>query len=744
MSDSISKISSILKMGPSDKGLQCKGELITITDSKVSSVENFTLNVLRGDTKKRLDAVDMSDSISEISSTENHISEVHTKGFSPECKGSPKRKLEPYAIKTEQNDKYPIRKNELNPHSYESESVSKSSFQIINCNSVFSEKSSSYFHFIELVLVDNRKMANKSDQSNAFKRSAKMRRSPVDYSKSFSCRECKRPDSFEDMVECTKCRKWFHYSCAQVDEAVKNISWECKNCTTSRVVGTKTAQSDNPKGAKPKTQVNKSGDDSCKLKDALIDQGCVQTPTSMEVATTSTTNVQSSSTMVNPSTVELLSPMNPEELPRTPLTVVEKPPTSSLVTSTSLEIPPSTMGNLYVGPSTSQDGNGLVMDDKSIASSKSSQRKKQLAMKKLQEEFDLRAQREREYLNQKYALLENLEEEGDDEEVDKISFTNQWLENQVNKLKQSNFLAEQPLVETIPKISESMPPDEFYSFQCNEKITQFNEPYQSIVIRMEEEMRTAFVCNEEGLYTIHQATINGDIFKIRRLLVIFNFYKRDINITSTDGKNETPLHYAMSSIRNPRNNDIINLLIDRGAEVLAVNDDGDTVLHLAAETIRDYSIASKLISKISLDDLSKINDKGRTVLHIAASNFVRPTINAAKVKILNEQDGRTGKTAVFLSLDNTDESVALMLMAHFADTRIPDFNNTTCSFYCTEILKNRRLAQVIYNADSMHKAVVAKTLKGPERPRSFGSSTHISFDEDNFENGSDIVTKVFS
>lgn len=248
-------------------------------------------------------------------------------------------------------------------------------------------------------------------------------------------------------------------------------------------------------------------------------------------------------------------------------------------------------------------------------------------------------------------------------------------------------------------------------------------------------------------------------------------------------------------MNNTRNNEIIDLLCDHGADVLATNDAGDTVLHLAAETIRDFGVITKLLSRISLADLSKKNDKSQTILHVAASNnnptfvrsilnfiddklnilsigrdvtfndansyfqqvdalhlhyvktfinenFKKPTVSAVKAKLLNEQDGRSGKTAFFLALENNDQSTCLMLLAHFADTRIPDFSNTTCSFYSTEILKNRILAQAIYNADSMHNAVVVKTLKQTERHRNFESRKRAQLDVDKYDDDGDIMTKV--
>lgn len=218
-------------------------------------------------------------------------------------------------------------------------------------------------------------------------------------------------------------------------------------------------------------------------------------------------------------------------------------------------------------------------------------------------------------------------------------------------------------------------------------------------------------------------------------------------------------------------------------------------MHLAAETIRDYRLIEKLLSKINIDDLTKRNDKSRTILHIAAShknrifvklilsfldeklnissigkeisftdtteyfdnldalhlnyvkmfineNFKKPTIHSIKSKILDEQDGRSGKTALFLSLENDDQSTCLMLIAHLADTRIPDFSNATCAFYSSEILKNRVIAQAIYNADSLHNSVVVKALKQTERQRSTDSRKRVQLDSLDIDDGSDIMSKV--
>ncbi|XP_055585492.1 uncharacterized protein LOC129738331 [Uranotaenia lowii] len=48
----------------------------------------------------------------------------------------------------------------------------------------------------------------------------------------YHCVNCPRPDSAEDMVQCDSCDVWWHYSCANVDESVKDVAWVCPGCRT--------------------------------------------------------------------------------------------------------------------------------------------------------------------------------------------------------------------------------------------------------------------------------------------------------------------------------------------------------------------------------------------------------------------------------------------------------------------------------------------------------------------------------
>ena len=40
---------------------------------------------------------------------------------------------------------------------------------------------------------------------------------------------CKKPDSFQNMIQCDQCGDWFHYTCAKVIKAPDD-DWFCSNC----------------------------------------------------------------------------------------------------------------------------------------------------------------------------------------------------------------------------------------------------------------------------------------------------------------------------------------------------------------------------------------------------------------------------------------------------------------------------------------------------------------------------------
>ncbi|XP_065094740.1 uncharacterized protein LOC135715349 [Ochlerotatus camptorhynchus] len=58
-----------------------------------------------------------------------------------------------------------------------------------------------------------------------------------------TCRACQGPDT-EEMVQCDVCDRWHHFSCVGVSEEVADKSWSCTNCVTAKWVQRTKAASD--------------------------------------------------------------------------------------------------------------------------------------------------------------------------------------------------------------------------------------------------------------------------------------------------------------------------------------------------------------------------------------------------------------------------------------------------------------------------------------------------------------------
>lgn len=106
--------------------------------------------------------------------------------------------------------------------------------------------------------------------------------------------------------------------------------------------------------------------------------------------------------------------------------------------------------------------------------------------------------------------------------------------------------------------------------------------------------------------SIHDAALKGDVVAARRML--------DTNPQSINARNKlgkTPLHQSLTG----GNDEIITLLIERGAEVNAQDNTGLTPLHIAAW----WSVTAR--AKILIDHRAdvRVTDKfGDTPLHTAA------------------------------------------------------------------------------------------------------------------------------
>ncbi|CAD6214595.1 unnamed protein product [Miscanthus lutarioriparius] len=137
-------------------------------------------------------------------------------------------------------------------------------------------------------------------------------------------------------------------------------------------------------------------------------------------------------------------------------------------------------------------------------------------------------------------------------------------------------------------------------------------------------------------------------------------------LNAKDEEGWAPIHSAASS----GNSQIIDILLERGADVNLVTDGGRTALHYATSKGR-LNIAEKLIAHGA--NVNKKDKFGCTPLHRAAS-----TGNAELCEFLIEEGAevdavdKTGQTPLMHAVICENKGVALLLIRHGADVDVED------------------------------------------------------------------------
>lgn len=147
-------------------------------------------------------------------------------------------------------------------------------------------------------------------------------------------------------------------------------------------------------------------------------------------------------------------------------------------------------------------------------------------------------------------------------------------------------------------------------------------------------------------------------------------------ISSGDDKERTPLIYAATASRQ-----MLNLLLLRGADINAKDQDGWTALHYAVlyENINNVKL---LIQKGA--EVNVATNDGEYPLHIATRNATRESYEIANLLMeynavrsgINEQD-KKGNTPLMLAIRKEDRSLVKSLLNNGADPNIPNADTET-------------------------------------------------------------------
>lgn len=147
-------------------------------------------------------------------------------------------------------------------------------------------------------------------------------------------------------------------------------------------------------------------------------------------------------------------------------------------------------------------------------------------------------------------------------------------------------------------------------------------------------------------------------------------------ISSGDDKERTPLIYAATASRQ-----MLNLLLLRGADINAKDQDGWTALHYAVlyENINNVKL---LIQKGA--EVNVATSDGEYPLHIVTRNATRESYDIANLLMeynaeragINKRD-KKGNTPLMLAIRNEDRPLVKSLLDNGADTEIPNAERET-------------------------------------------------------------------
>ncbi|MFC1781833.1 ankyrin repeat domain-containing protein [Planctomycetota bacterium] len=168
-------------------------------------------------------------------------------------------------------------------------------------------------------------------------------------------------------------------------------------------------------------------------------------------------------------------------------------------------------------------------------------------------------------------------------------------------------------------------------------------------------------CGRRTRSLLHQAALTNDV-RLADLLIAKGV---DVNVTSAGFGSGTPLSYA--SIRG--NKDVIELLVDKNADINDTSDRGQTPLFKAV-TNGQEDVVEFLITKGA--DTNVKNSASTTALHIAARNgnieIVKLLIaGGADVNVKNAQDF----TPLYIAEQNDNTEIAELLRKNGAEESTP-------------------------------------------------------------------------
>lgn len=203
--------------------------------------------------------------------------------------------------------------------------------------------------------------------------------------------------------------------------------------------------------------------------------------------------------------------------------------------------------------------------------------------------------------------------------------------------------------------------------------------------------------------------------------------------------------------------EIIQCLLENNANMVIKNTDGDNALHLAAKHIENIGVFKLLLNRIkNVKQLKIENNMGFSLLHISILEkkfiFTKAIIECIdkllnlssisigygiwninhllqlyrmhiktyvttglsketekylipeKLEIINQKDGKTGRTALYYAIQLDHIDICYLLLANYADPTIKDLSGNNCLMVLNEISTNRIIAKIVQQTEYLLKS----------------------------------------
>ncbi|XP_043663473.1 putative uncharacterized protein DDB_G0282133 [Vespula pensylvanica] len=250
-----------------------------------------------------------------------------------------------------------------------------------------------------------------------------------------------------------------------------------------------------------------------------------------------------------------------------------------------------------------------------------------------------------------------------------INLVNDMYENSFfslfNKSEESNIYLEKFTDDVCNKNSGAN--------KVKQILSQANPFYNKIFKQLQKDFETAKQWDENGMLNIHRAVISNRIYDAQRHLMVLEAC--NINVDIPTESHMTSLELA---VKYNVSTEIVKLLLKAGANPVSLKPVHESALIIASKT--NFPLLPELVKHVScIKLLNNMDFTGFAPLHYCAQyGNLKGVISLINMGAnINLKESRSGRTPLFLAIENKHPIIAKKLIENGASINIPNFAGQT-------------------------------------------------------------------